>query len=350
MAAGCTEPNVTIMHATCAPARESGKSDSVEFVSDIETRNLDQQQLILRVNLEDSRRHPIVSSDGRFQDSAGHVAATRAFMVLQSPWTIEHAVVAIPLDQLELKPEDMPAIAVFSACLPDGTVLASSRVRLPVGTASAAFPERIEPQTAPDQGPPPAARTQLSNEAERPRTAESAQRQGARRASPTRRRSTDGVIPPTHPSTDVPAQHYDVVPRHPDESAGDRQGSTDGPRPDGRGDASRAPETAAARKKQESVPRPDSRVDTQPAPRPLNTPQPNRRPANAAPPTPAAGEASPARTYTVKKGDTLSSVARRVLGDSYRWTEIYILNRDRLESPDTLPEGTQLVLPAVANP
>lgn len=48
------------------------------------------------------------------------------------------------------------------------------------------------------------------------------------------------------------------------------------------------------------------------------------------------------RTYTVAKGDTLYSIARRELGNGNRWREIKALNR--LES-DTVVVGTTLALP-----
>lgn len=50
-------------------------------------------------------------------------------------------------------------------------------------------------------------------------------------------------------------------------------------------------------------------------------------------------------TYVVGKGDTLRSIARNVLKDASKWRQIYDLNRDKLESPDVISEGTELRLP-----
>jgi nucleoid-associated protein YgaU len=51
-------------------------------------------------------------------------------------------------------------------------------------------------------------------------------------------------------------------------------------------------------------------------------------------------------TYVVKEGDTLYEVARRQLGRSARWAEIYELNRDAIGGVmDRLEPGTRLVLP-----
>jgi len=44
-------------------------------------------------------------------------------------------------------------------------------------------------------------------------------------------------------------------------------------------------------------------------------------------------------TYTVRSGDSLGSIARRVYGSSRRWQELYRLNRDQLDSPADLQVG-----------
>ena len=49
--------------------------------------------------------------------------------------------------------------------------------------------------------------------------------------------------------------------------------------------------------------------------------------------------------YEVKKGDTLSSIAKKQLGDANRWREIYDLNREHIADPSMLFTGTQLRLP-----
>jgi nucleoid-associated protein YgaU len=49
--------------------------------------------------------------------------------------------------------------------------------------------------------------------------------------------------------------------------------------------------------------------------------------------------------YEVKKGDTLSSIAKKQLGDANRWREIYDLNREHIADPSMLFTGTALRLP-----
>jgi nucleoid-associated protein YgaU len=52
-------------------------------------------------------------------------------------------------------------------------------------------------------------------------------------------------------------------------------------------------------------------------------------------------------TYVVGQGDTLTDIARNILGDGSRWREIYELNQDKLESPDVIPIGIELRLPPI---
>ena len=55
------------------------------------------------------------------------------------------------------------------------------------------------------------------------------------------------------------------------------------------------------------------------------------------------GGAAP-KTYKVKKGDTLSRIAERKLGDAGRWPDIFKLNRDVIGDPDEIAPGLELVL------
>lgn len=51
-------------------------------------------------------------------------------------------------------------------------------------------------------------------------------------------------------------------------------------------------------------------------------------------------------TYTVAKGDSLSKIAKKVLGDANRWREIFEANRDQIDNPDLIHPGQVLKLPA----
>ena len=53
---------------------------------------------------------------------------------------------------------------------------------------------------------------------------------------------------------------------------------------------------------------------------------------------------SPLRTYTVKRGHSLSKIAERELGDADRWPEIFRLNRDIISDPNRIIPGQVLVI------
>lgn len=61
--------------------------------------------------------------------------------------------------------------------------------------------------------------------------------------------------------------------------------------------------------------------------------------------TATADPASAPRSYTVKSGDSLSGISRKVYGTPSRWIDIYQANRDRLSSENALRVGQDLRIP-----
>src|SRR5262245_25087253 len=59
--------------------------------------------------------------------------------------------------------------------------------------------------------------------------------------------------------------------------------------------------------------------------------------------SPAAGAAE--KTYTVKPGDTLSKIAKEMLGDANAYMEIFNANKDQLHDPDKIKPGQVLKIP-----
>lgn len=53
------------------------------------------------------------------------------------------------------------------------------------------------------------------------------------------------------------------------------------------------------------------------------------------------------RTYTIEKGDTLSSVAQRFYGKARFWRQIHEANRDTIDNPDRIFPGQTIKLPAI---
>jgi nucleoid-associated protein YgaU len=62
----------------------------------------------------------------------------------------------------------------------------------------------------------------------------------------------------------------------------------------------------------------------------------------------AAGGAqgSGGQSYSVKGGDTLSKISKQFYGDSSEYMRIFYANRDKLNDPDKIQVGQELVIPA----
>ena len=52
------------------------------------------------------------------------------------------------------------------------------------------------------------------------------------------------------------------------------------------------------------------------------------------------------QTYTVKAGDTLSKIAKELLGNANAYPKIFEANRDQLSDPDKIQPGQVLKIPA----
>jgi nucleoid-associated protein YgaU len=63
---------------------------------------------------------------------------------------------------------------------------------------------------------------------------------------------------------------------------------------------------------------------------------------------PAAGSQTE-RTYTVKSGDTLSRIAKEMLGDANAYMDIFNANKDQLSDPDKIKPGQVLKIPQPAH-
>lgn len=57
-------------------------------------------------------------------------------------------------------------------------------------------------------------------------------------------------------------------------------------------------------------------------------------------------EAAEVRTYVVKSGDSLSTIAEELLGDAGRWQEIFEANEDEIDDPNQIKAGQELRIPS----
>lgn len=51
------------------------------------------------------------------------------------------------------------------------------------------------------------------------------------------------------------------------------------------------------------------------------------------------------RTYVVKRGDSLSKIAKQMYGDMKLWKKIFEANRDKIKNPDLIHPGQELTIP-----
>lgn len=79
--------------------------------------------------------------------------------------------------------------------------------------------------------------------------------------------------------------------------------------------------------------------------RTLLTEPPPLRPAPAPVIEKPAEPVKPARTYTVRAGDTLSRISGSVYGDSAQWKKIYEANREQMKNESDIKVGQTLVIP-----
>jgi hypothetical protein len=57
------------------------------------------------------------------------------------------------------------------------------------------------------------------------------------------------------------------------------------------------------------------------------------------------GGGQQSRMYTVQAGDSLSKISRQFYGDANQYMKIFNANRDRLDDPNKIQAGQQLVIP-----
>lgn len=60
----------------------------------------------------------------------------------------------------------------------------------------------------------------------------------------------------------------------------------------------------------------------------------------------SAGGSAASRTYKVQPGDSLSKIAKEFYGDATKYQRIFEANRDKLDNPDKIQAGQELVIPS----
>ena len=57
-----------------------------------------------------------------------------------------------------------------------------------------------------------------------------------------------------------------------------------------------------------------------------------------------------AKTYVIQVGDSLSKIAKELLGDANKWKEIYEANKDVIKDPNVIEPGTEIDIPGEDKP
>ncbi len=374
-ASGCVS-QARMFRPTCQRVQPGGELEALAFSVTVETDGLLGQQLIYEVSLVNAAAKPIKSTDERYQNSVGAVAASKTLMVLESPSTFKDLPLSIPAEQLQIRKGDWPVMARFRLYDVDGTCLAQASCAVP--------PEKVErvAATRPAQGAAAraaatpkagAASTPKAGAASTPRTGvgptpkdrAAAAPSGARPTQPGTRQTTPQ--PSARPTTSQPATR----PTRP-QAAPPRQKSAPGERatPPGERAGAEGPvvpdvdvfarldKSVAAAEKWAKNTWPSSEKGAAPtASAPARAAGPSSQPSGGvrgqAPSTRPSSQPTSDRTdkpaakrrYVVQRGDSLTRIAQRVLGDAARWEEIYNLNRDQISAPDRISEGMQLWVP-----
>ncbi|MDQ2712617.1 MAG: LysM peptidoglycan-binding domain-containing protein [Acidobacteriota bacterium] len=60
----------------------------------------------------------------------------------------------------------------------------------------------------------------------------------------------------------------------------------------------------------------------------------------------SAGSSSGSKTYTVQAGDSLSKIAKQFYGNANDYNRIFEANRDKLDDPNKIQAGQELVIPS----
>jgi nucleoid-associated protein YgaU len=74
-------------------------------------------------------------------------------------------------------------------------------------------------------------------------------------------------------------------------------------------------------------------------------PTPVNKPDTSVTGTPAATQTTGQREYVIKKGDTLSKIAKSYYGKPGEWKKIYEANKSVINNPDLIYPGQKIIIP-----
>lgn len=377
---------------------------SVKFETDLRIAGAATEQLQMEVTLLDRDGRPLRSGNGRFQNRSGHVAAGRALVAPGGEGTYTNEYVLLPVSEVEVPERRPPAFARFAVYDLLGALIVQHDIPFRLRPSDYERARQIEEYFSENETEPPfeEPRTRESEPADRDAYAEPPAREPQEPAydeppsqpppdrydeRPTGRETYPPIEnrePNDRPSTsdsleDANPEAADTAAARrnraaiqaraqtsPNEPAEPRRAAQNAPRdPFANGNRDRVPPRAAAGNSEQQVrdlqplsnqqqrnvnPSTTNRYDgrrpigptgsqrSEPASTRVNTDFRETEAANQ--------PKEKFQTYRVRKGETLSGIAQKMLGSATRWPEIYRLNEAVLDGPDFIPLGTELRIPA----
>lgn len=319
------------------PVGDENKVVGIAFASTITTVGMADQQLVYQVRILDTNEKPILAKTHRYRNAAGELAGVTTVMVLRSPWTFDDVRVTLPAEAISADAKDMPLYAEFGVYKANGERIARQLTTLPLKAARTAdgqselrwvrgeTPQRVARASAPRTAAPPAAAT-AARPASKPAAA----------APPTASKPVAAAAAKPPAAGQRPATPEQRDRSKETAAAPPAKASTDrSPAPASRPQAAPPRSASSAPASQPGTP-----------PRGAETPPRGSQDRKAPTTQPAKTAAGATTIYVAQKGDTLETIAGRLLKDPKRWVEIYELNRDQLSSPGSLAPGMKLRVPA----
>lgn len=295
LSTGCLTPQAELLNPSCRRVERDNHLDALAFTVTAETRALVGEQLVYEVSLYNAAGKPIRSSDGRYQNRAGAVAASKTLMVFESPATFENLQLSIPATELQIRRADWPVSAQFRLYQANGECLAQVSCGVPPAA------ERVAATRPPASPTPPtkAASGKDKVPANQPTTRPTKPERGQERApttQPTMRPSKSETGQERAPTTQPTTRPSTAAP--PKERAPATQPTT-------------RPSAAAPRKDQPPTSQPTTRPSPE-ATRREQVPgaQPTTRPSAAAPPKeqpPVKSPTTPPTTAAPRRDQTPTS-------------------------------------------
>ncbi len=354
LAGGCVEPGAHLVRSECQRIDGEYRLEAMTFASVVETEGLAGQQLVYKVRLIDRDSRPIKSRNSRYQDQMANVSASKTLMVMLAERESRNVSVTIPAAELEVGVDQLPARAEFAVYLPDGTCLSRQYANLPLRVPEDVREHSVLAQAGDDE----AQELQGSGAAESD--------SGQQLTDAVRRYWERSAEQPDEPGEPEQAPEPPPIDFEPAETRRDLAERDEG------GDVGNVEDEPSRADEARQFARPEEpQPSDQPALAPPNSApldQEETSPDSAAreqsatdladgQPAPGAGETQPvpdkdpprrssvARTYLVKPGDTLQSIARKHYGSVAYWTTVLAANP--AVNPRRLRVGQTIMLPAL---